>query len=271
VMATHLFEGRRIVDWAWQQEPWSLVWCVLDNGALLTLTYMKEHEVWAWTRHETDGEFESVCSVPGDSRDDVYFVVKRTIEDSTVRYVETLAERLSGGDVKTSRFLDCAGVYDGASTDSVSGLDWLEGKTVNALADGGVVAGLVVESGSVTLPNEASEIVVGLPFLSEMETLQLDFQTQDGTGQGRPKRIPEVVLRLRETRGVAAGPSSERPDLLVDLKPPFTTSDPIALFTGDAPVVLHNGFDRNGGRIYIRQEHPLPMTVLGVLPSVEFG
>lgn len=271
VLATHLFDGRRIVDWAWQQEPWSLVWCVLDNGALLTLTYMKEHEVWAWTRHETDGEFESVCSVPGDSRDEVYFVVKRTVDGSTVRYVETLAERFTDGDVKTSRFLDCAGVYEGDPTSSVTGLTWLEGKTVNVLADGGVVAGLVVQSGSVTLPNEASEIVVGLPFLSEMETLQIDFQTQDGTGQGRPKRIPEVVLRLHETRGVAAGPSSERPDLVVDLKPPFTTSDPIALFTGDAPIVLHNGFDRNGGRIYVRQEHPLPMTVLGVLPSVEFG
>jgi len=63
IMADHLFQGRTIVDWAYQQAPNSILWCVMSDGALLSFTFLKEHEVWAWCRHETDGLFESVCTV----------------------------------------------------------------------------------------------------------------------------------------------------------------------------------------------------------------
>ena len=77
VMAPHLFEGHSLVQWAYQQSPGSRVWIVRDDGVLLCLTYMKEHDISGFTRHVTDGEVLSVASVSGDNEDAVFFVVRR--------------------------------------------------------------------------------------------------------------------------------------------------------------------------------------------------
>ncbi|MEI6083985.1 MAG: discoidin domain-containing protein, partial [Verrucomicrobiota bacterium] len=78
VLAQHLFKNHTLVEWAYQQEPDSIVWAVRDDGVLLGFSYLKEHEVWAWHQHVTDGEFESVCCIEGDGQDDLYMIVKRT-------------------------------------------------------------------------------------------------------------------------------------------------------------------------------------------------
>ena len=168
-------------------------------------------------------------------------------------------------------FLDCGGRYSGAPVTSISGLDWLEGCTVTALADGGVVSDLKVTGGAVSLPHSAIIVTVGLPYEAAIETLQLDAQLRDGTMQGRRVRIPGVILRVRDTRGLAVAPG-DRKDLLVEVKPEFITYDPQTLFTGDtAPVALDSGWDRNGGRLYVKQAYPLPFTLLGILPSADIG
>jgi len=79
VLARHMFEGRRIKSWAYAQAPCSIVWVVLDDGSLLSLTYMKEHDIWGWTRHETDGAFEDVAVIGEGDEDAVYLIVRRTI------------------------------------------------------------------------------------------------------------------------------------------------------------------------------------------------
>lgn len=272
VLSDHLLKGHELIDWTYQQEPWSLVWVIRDDGKALTLTYMKEHEVWAWTQHETAGEFESVCSIPGAKQDDVYFIVKRTINGTVRRFVERLSVRLEDRDVKKAYFVDCGATYHGEAASTISGLDWLEGEAVSVLADGGVVSDLVVTGGAITLPEPAEYVTVGLSYVSEIETLQIEAELRDGTVQGRPKRITDVTLRVQDTRGVAVAPNSDRPNQMIDLKPPFTVTDPIALVTGDTPpIAIPSGFDRNGGNVYIVQRFPLPMTILAVIPSVEVG
>ena len=275
LFAEHLFEEKRVVSWAYQQQPWSLIWAVMDDGTINVLTYLREHEVWAWTHRSTAGEYESVCSIPGDSRDEVYFAVRREIGGSERVYLERLADRVpiegGSGDVTQAMFLDCGGRYSGAPVTSISGLDWLEGCTVTALADGGVVSDLIVTDGEISLPHSAGIVTVGLPYEAAIETLQLDAQLRDGTMQGRRVRIPGVILRVRDTRGLAVAPG-DRKDLLVEVKPEFITYDPQPLFTGDtAPVALDSGWDRNGGRLYVKQAYPLPFTLLGILPSADIG
>ena len=101
VLSNHLFEGYTIVDWAYQETPFSVVWAVRSDGVLLGLTYLREHEVWAWHRHEIAGTFgstshaivESVCSIAEGTEDAVYLVVKRTIGGATKRYIERLHTR----------------------------------------------------------------------------------------------------------------------------------------------------------------------------------
>lgn len=93
VTAQHLVDGYTILEWCYQQTPHSIVWAVRDDGVLLSLTYQRETGVLAWARHVTDGAVESVACVPEGDEDAVYLVVNRTINGSTVRYIERLALR----------------------------------------------------------------------------------------------------------------------------------------------------------------------------------
>lgn len=93
VMSNHLFFGHRITEWAWAEEPFKLVWAVREDGMLLSFTYLKEQDVYAWTHHDGDGLFKSVCSISEGDENAVYFVVYRLIDGNYVQYVERLASR----------------------------------------------------------------------------------------------------------------------------------------------------------------------------------
>ena len=114
VMSRHLFEGHTVVDWCYSQEPYSIIWAVRDDGVLLSFTYLREHNVYAWAQHTTDGAFESVCSISEGNEDVVYAVVKRTINGSDVRYVERLHERYFT-DIQDAFCVDSGLTYTGST------------------------------------------------------------------------------------------------------------------------------------------------------------
>lgn len=268
VMANHLFRRHEILQIAYQQEPDSVVWCVRDDGVLLGLTYLREQEVFAWHRHDTDGLFESVCTIPGQERDEAWFIVNRTVGGQIRRYVERLSDRLPTSDIKDAFFVDCGLTYDGSPATVISGLDHLEGKTVAILADGNVIKPQAVFGGEVTLSPAASKVHIGLPYTSDLETLNIELNPGDGTVQGRKKRIAAVLLRLLETRGAMVGPSFDK---LNELKMRATEGwgEPIDMFTGDKKINISAGWSTEG-RVCIRMAEPLPITVLAVVPQVDF-
>ncbi len=85
----HIFERKRIVDWAYAQVPDRLLWVVLDDGTFASMTYVPEQGVFGWARHETDGFVEAVVAIPEDGETGVYFVVRR----GTLRCIERLRSR----------------------------------------------------------------------------------------------------------------------------------------------------------------------------------
>ena len=94
LLAKHLTEWRYIKYWAWQAEPYGILWCVLNSGKMIALTYMREHDVVAWHRHETDGKVIDVACIPGeDGFTQVWFLVER----NNKRYVERLRGYYKGG------------------------------------------------------------------------------------------------------------------------------------------------------------------------------
>ena len=107
ILSSHLFEDKTVKEWGYQQIPHSVVWVARSDGAMLTLTYNKEQEVVAWTRHDTLGNYKSVCSVPesSDVEDAVYCVVERTVNGNTVQYVERVHTRYFD-DVRDAFFVD---------------------------------------------------------------------------------------------------------------------------------------------------------------------
>lgn len=94
VLSSHLFEGHQIVQWAYAQNPFYLVWVVRDDGTALSLTFIKEQEVQAWTRHDTDGLFVGVCSVTEPPVNAVYWIVKRYLNGNWYYVSERFDNRL---------------------------------------------------------------------------------------------------------------------------------------------------------------------------------
>jgi hypothetical protein len=112
ILSNHLFTGYSIVALAYQQEPDSLVWAVRDDGALLSMTYMREHEVIAWTPHETDGDVESICTIPGEDYDELWLAVKR----GSSRFVERMVRRMTSTDPRDQFFMDAGLSLDSPKT-----------------------------------------------------------------------------------------------------------------------------------------------------------
>ena len=147
----------------------------------------------------------------------------------------------------------------------IGGLWHLEGMKIVALADGNVVKGLVVAQGKITLPNGASRVHAGLPYSSEIETL--DIEVQQTNLQGRLKNIVASTVRVERSRGFLIGPNKEQLDE-VKVREDEAYGQPTDLFTGDRRVIL-DGTWNTKGRILIRQPNPLPLTVLAVIPELE--
>src|SRR5690606_16768962 len=147
IMAPHLFPcACGIVDMAYAHSPFKVCWAVRGNGALLGMTYVPQHEVVGWHRHDTDGLFESVAVIPENNMDTLYAVIKRTVNSQTVRYIERMHTR-EFQDLEDCFFVDSGLTYDGAATDTVRGLYHLEGEEVAILADGAVHPSVTVTNG----------------------------------------------------------------------------------------------------------------------------
>lgn len=128
IFSSHMFDQYTLVDWAFQQVPSSIVWAVRDDGTVVGLTYIRDQQMLAWHRHDFSGDVENVCVIPDGNEDAVYFVIKRTIDGSTVRYLEKMATRQIT-DIVDSIFMDSTLSYDGRNESSqtmtlTGGTDW---------------------------------------------------------------------------------------------------------------------------------------------------
>ncbi|HWT99699.1 MAG TPA: hypothetical protein VN229_18845 [Terriglobales bacterium] len=271
VWADHLFHGHQIVEWGYAQEPFRIIWAVRDDGMLLGFTYMKEQSVFGWHRHDTDGFFESVAVISEDGEDVAYFIIRRMINGQNKRYIERLHSRQFDS-VADAWFLDCALSYSGTPTSTVSGLAHLEGKTVAVLGDGNVFPPIAVSGGAISLDSPASEITVGLAYTAELETLDLD--AGDPTIQGKRKKVSAVSVKLENSRGLKIGGVYQNGDYsrLTEVKERSTQmyGTPIGLLTGEERVILDPTWN-SSGRILIRQDNPLPCTILAAIPEVDVG
>jgi hypothetical protein len=94
VLSNHLFATNTILQWAWCEEPYKIVWCVRDDGVLLSFTYLKEQDIYAWARHDTFGLFKSVCTVSEPPVNALYCVVQRKVNGNWYYYVERMDNRI---------------------------------------------------------------------------------------------------------------------------------------------------------------------------------
>jgi hypothetical protein len=265
LLASHLFEGHKIISMTYQQIPNSIVWCVRDDGLLLGLTYIKEQDIYAWHQHTTaGGKFVSVCNIGGSTEDKLYAVIERGGQ----YYVEIMESRDKSTNVEDQFFVDSGITYEGEPTDEISGLEHLEGYTVAILADGNVLPQQTVENGKVLLGNKYKKVHVGLPIDAEIKTLPIDFTAQDGTYLSRKKRIATVTLLLKDSRGGLFGMKENELDEF-KWRSNEDYGEPIDLQTGKFKVTIKSATYDETQQIIIKQPDPLPMTVLSLIPEIE--
>lgn len=120
ILSNHLFDGHEIVQWAWAQEPWKLIWIVRDDGVLLSLTYLKEQQVIGWARHDTQGQVVSIAVASEPPVDAVYVVVKRFIAGKNAYgyYVERMDNRLWQDGAETCWCVDAGLALDPPQPDA---------------------------------------------------------------------------------------------------------------------------------------------------------
>jgi hypothetical protein len=272
LLSNHLLEGRTIKEWAFQQNPNRVVWAVLTDGTLAGLTYQKDQEVYAWHRHDTDGFFESVCAIEEGRETAVYFIVRRVINGQTYRYIERLHTRVFAT-IGDAWFSDCALSYSGVEKSVISGYGHLEGKTVNILADGSVQPQAVVTNGTITLQRAASKVIAGLPIQADLVTLAIDIPGGDTVGAKR-KKVSAVNLRVAKTRGLKIGPVEEdgsiRAERLIEFKD-RSFDDPMGSPITPKTRKIRQQIDNlwnDDGSIIIRQDYPLPASILSIIPEL---
>jgi hypothetical protein len=277
LLAAHLFDNHSIKGWAHARTPHSVVWMVRDDGILLGFSYNRATEVIAWHWHDTLGKFESICAVQEGNEDAVYVVVNRTVNGSTKRYVERFASRLlprlEDGtiDVKRGVFLDSSLTYDDVPATIFSGLTHLEGMSVKVLADGAVFGPYTVTGGQIDIseqvPDGASVVTIGLSYTSEIETLDLMFPDKEIVDAR--KSVFGLVFQVIESRGLKVGGAY---DALREWNQ-RTVADgygTIKPFTGTSDVPFPSDYNSHG-RVIVRVEDPLPVTIVGIGRKVDVG
>lgn len=273
VLAPHMVpKGKAIVHMAYQKEPHSIVWVVLSDGTLRGFTFNVEQDVLAWHRHTIggDGIVECVECVPSpdNGRDDLWMIVRRTINGNTKRYVEFLQAEWESGDAQEDAFyVDCGLTYDSTATTTITGLDHLEGATVAVLADGATHPDCTVASGSITLQRSASVVQVGLAAPAKLATMKINAGAASGTAQGKTKRIHEITIRLLDTLGGEVGPTESETDEILFRSSADPMGSAPAIFTGDKDISWRGGYEKDGIVWYVNND-PLPATVVAIMPSV---
>ncbi len=262
--AKHIFFQREIREICYQQEPDNLIWCVLDNGTLAVLTYLAEQNVCAWTRHDTQGNYKGICTIPNRGYDEIWFVVER---NDGQYFIERLVQRLASKEPEDQLFLDAA-VSKKSSTafSELSGLDHLEGMEVSVLADGSPLEGLVVDNGKIILPRPMNCVHAGLSYEAELQTLPAAYERTDGTTQDRPRRLVSVTVKMLDSRGGKVGTENGQMDEIIQ-RSTENFNTPIALKTQDY-VLTVSGTHSLVPSVIFKQTEPLPVTLLAFISRI---
>ena len=274
ILSEQITRGQ-LVEVAFQQQPDAILWAVRGDGQLIGMTYERDQNVVAWHRHSTRGAFESVTTVYGpiDGDDEVWFSVQRKINGQTVRYIERFRPDAHEEQEKQRNagwwYLDAAARYNGSPTKTMTGLGHLEGEAVDVLADGVAVEGGTVAGGQLTIDRTSKVILAGIPFVSVVEPMPLDFALQDGgSTHGKKKRIHAVTVCLYKSLAGQFSTNEGREWLWIYPRG-FTDKMDVAAgsFSGDKDIVLGGDFDTQS-HLSMRQSQPFPMTIRAIVAKM---
>lgn len=260
-----------IIHMAAQREPDTRIHCVRSDGTVAVLVYNKLENVICWWEFETDGEVEDVQVLPGTEEDRVYYIVKRTINGSTVRYIEqwALESECVGGSL--NKQADSFKVWTGPGT-TVTGADHLEGEEVVVWADGVDVGTATVSGGQFTLDESATNVVYGLGYQARFKSTKLAYVAQPGSiGLTQKKRINAIAPLMVDThaRGIRFGPDFNTLSYMPEVERGAVIDLDSIWDEYDASNTQFQGKWDTDSRLCLVADAPRPCTIIGVVIDMD--
>lgn len=253
------------VDIAVQRQPDTRIHLVRGDGLAAVLIYDVPDQVIAWYRVQTDGVIENVVVLPGDQEDAVYYVVKRTINGATKRYLERFAldSNCVGGTLNYQA--DAYVVISQASSTTITGLSHLEAKTVCVWANGKDLGTYTVASGQIVVSEAVTSAIVGLVYTATFQSAKLAYAAQIGTALNQKKKIDHVGFVLLNThyQGLEYGPDFTTMDNLPLVEEDAITSANTVWSEYDAEMIQFPGEWHTDTRLCLRATAPRPCTMMG--------
>lgn len=222
---------------------------------------------------------KSIAVIPtaDETEDQLFMIVERTINGATKHYVEFLEEVFDtnkGNTVSDAFFVDSGLTYSGSSANTVSGLEHLEGETVQVLVNGATHPNRTVSSGAISLSSSGTKIHVGLAYKAKLTTLDPEVATETGASQGKVRRIERATVRVVDTYNLKISAETiplEELDFrdtssleAVPFREGSQSMDTVTLFTGDKRVLISHTPDRKFNLV-IQHDQPQPCTVLIIM------
>lgn len=268
--------GDACLSMAVQRHPDTRIWFVKSDGGIAVLTYEPKDAVVGWSNVDIGGVVEEVCSLPSDDADDIYVVVRRTVDGATVRYIEKfMPETLAvGGD--ENWMADCSIEVSQSSSTTITGLGHLEGEDVivwssTAAARRDQSSMATVSSGSITVPAAVTDAIVGLPYTGRIKTVKLAYASEAGTAIGQRKSVRRIGLIARHIglNGITVGKNFDK---LYGL--PSTVRGAAVASTAvqddyDADMTNFDGGWDADSRVCINFEAPYSAKILGLVVEME--
>ena len=251
VLSDHVTEPG-ISALSWHRNPNTLVFAGRDDGVLASCTFDRDQDVAGWARQTFDGVVESVATIPSGAGDRTWLIIRRTVNNATVRYIEKF-------DADT--YTDCAIKGTSVGGDTVwTGLDHLEGKTVSVLADGVPQPAELVVGGQITLARKAYAVEIGLPVTMRVKLLPPEVGGSGGAAQANSQRTSAVFVRVLDTTGLKVNGQVVAFRALGE----DVLDQPAPTFTGLKQVETL-GWERGDSELVIEHTDPLPCHILGVI------
>ncbi|MAH46077.1 hypothetical protein CMI37_09605 [Candidatus Pacearchaeota archaeon] len=231
-------------------EDANYVYVVNTDGTMAVFNTLRAQQVAGWTKWETSGTIEAI-TVEGST---VWFAVKRTINSTTVYYLEK---------ADSDTYTDANKSQTQSSSTTVSNLAHLNGQSCRVRADGAIMADATPSSGSITLARAGVAVEVGLDYDVTIKTMPITSMFGDGSILTNYKRVIRVVADMYESLGVYVNgtllPDRQLGEDVLDTTP--------ASFTGIKELYL-TGWTRLA-QVEITQTDPQPFTLLGLVVEVE--
>ena len=279
-----LFDSDPIVSFSYQANPHSVFWIVTQSGRLITLTYRKEDDYYAWAEHVTDGSVIEVEVVPkGDtetSEDQLWLVVERAgvrlMERMHVSFTDDGDDNFKG----EAAYLDSysrspkKGYVTAPETDIVVPSRLLDEQgCVRTVIDGLDYGCLPVLNGLVVLPEGVTVTkysLVGLSYTGVLQGNPLGIETRGGNAYGQITRyVKQWFYAFRSlgfkqgfteagaldiTKHLDVAPAGESPPLFTGFTKEKTL--PASQYSVDnVPMLI--------------QDQPYPLTVISAITEVE--